>query len=233
MRELWASPESLEISLSVAVVKPDNVTIVPMAPGTYEEEGKPSVKENFMKLVIIFGPHAVGKMTVGQELAEITDLKLFHNHMTIELVSNFFSYSNQEGKRLVALFRKEIFEAVARSDLDGLIFTFMWALDIQEDWDYIDMVTKIFAEKGADIYYVELEADFNIRIERNKTPNRLLHKPTKRDLEKSEDRFRGLEDKYRLNSYAGEIPFKNYIKINNTNITPEITAQMIKEHFIL
>ena len=33
-----------------------------------------------MKLVIIFGPHAVGKMTVGQELAKITDLKLFHNH---------------------------------------------------------------------------------------------------------------------------------------------------------
>lgn len=31
-------------------------------------------------LVIILGPHAVGKMTVGQELAKITDLRLFHNH---------------------------------------------------------------------------------------------------------------------------------------------------------
>ena len=186
-----------------------------------------------MKLVIVFGPHAVGKMTVGQELAKITDLKLFHNHMTIELVSNFFSYSNQEGKRLVALFRKEIFEAVAGSDLDGLIFTFMWALDMQEDWNYIDMVTKIFTDKGADIYYVELEADFDVRIERNKTPNRLLHKPTKRDIDNSEDRFRRTENKYRLNSLEGEVPFKNYIKINNTNINPEFTAQMIKEHFNL
>ena len=34
-------------------------------------------------LVIILGPHAVGKMTVGQKLAEITDLRLFHNHMSI------------------------------------------------------------------------------------------------------------------------------------------------------
>lgn len=186
-----------------------------------------------MKLVIVFGPHAVGKMTVGQELAKITDLKLFHNHMTIELVSNFFSYSNQEGKRLVALLRKEIFEAVAGSDLDGLIFTFMWALDMQEDWDYIDMVTRIFTDKGADIYYVELEADFDVRIERNKTPNRLLHKPTKRNLEQSEERFRRLENKYRLNSYEGEIPFINYIKINNTNIEPEIIAKTIKEHFDL
>jgi hypothetical protein len=33
-----------------------------------------------MKFVIIFGPQAVGKMTVGYELEKITDLKLFHYH---------------------------------------------------------------------------------------------------------------------------------------------------------
>ncbi|KAA1807131.1 hypothetical protein FXB61_003723 [Bacillus cereus] len=42
-----------------------------------------------MKLILIFGPQAVGKMTVGQELATLTGLKLFHNHMTIDLVSQF------------------------------------------------------------------------------------------------------------------------------------------------
>ena len=42
-----------------------------------------------MKFILLFGPQAVGKMTVGQELAKITDLKLFHNHMTIDLVSHF------------------------------------------------------------------------------------------------------------------------------------------------
>ena len=49
-----------------------------------------------MKLVILFGPQAVGKMTVGQELAKQTGLKLFHNHMTIDLVSNFFDYGTVE-----------------------------------------------------------------------------------------------------------------------------------------
>ena len=43
-----------------------------------------------MKLVVIVGPHAVGKMTVGQELSKITGLKLFHNHMTIEPVIEIF-----------------------------------------------------------------------------------------------------------------------------------------------
>ena len=44
-------------------------------------------------LVIILGPHAVGKMTVGQELEKITDLRLFHNHMSIELTRKLFSHS--------------------------------------------------------------------------------------------------------------------------------------------
>ncbi|SFM30397.1 hypothetical protein SAMN03159341_12543 [Paenibacillus sp. 1_12] len=34
-----------------------------------------------MEFILIFGPQAVGKMTVEQELEKITDLKLFHNHM--------------------------------------------------------------------------------------------------------------------------------------------------------
>lgn len=40
-----------------------------------------------MKFVMIFGPQAVGKMTVGKELQKITELKLFHNHMTIDLLA--------------------------------------------------------------------------------------------------------------------------------------------------
>ena len=43
-----------------------------------------------MKLVFLFGNCAVGKMTVGQALCDITRLKLFHNHMTIEPVIALF-----------------------------------------------------------------------------------------------------------------------------------------------
>ena len=43
-----------------------------------------------IKLVIILGNIAVGKMTVGQDLMKITDLRLFHNHMTNELVIDVF-----------------------------------------------------------------------------------------------------------------------------------------------
>lgn len=186
-----------------------------------------------MKFVIIFGPHAVGKMTVGQELSKITGLKLFHNHMTIDLVANFFEFGTPQAKRLVNLFRQEIFEEVSKSDLEGMIFTYMWAFDAQSDWDYIDNVCNLFESRGSEVYFVELEADYDERIERNKTPNRLANKPTKRNIEHSENLFRRLEEKYRLNSLEGEIKRKNYIRINNTHITPEEAAQRIKSAFSL
>ena len=69
-----------------------------------------------LKFVTIIGPQAVGKMTVGQELAKITGLKLFHNHMTIELVAPFFDYGSPEGKKLVNSFRMQLFEEMAKSN---------------------------------------------------------------------------------------------------------------------
>ncbi|SCJ62816.1 Uncharacterised protein [uncultured Clostridium sp.] len=184
-----------------------------------------------MKLVIIFGPQAVGKMTVGEELAKVTGLKLFHNHMTIDLVSNFFGYGSKSGQRLVKPFRQEIFEEVAKSDLPGLIFTFVWAFNEQSDWDYIANVCDIFKNHNSEIYFVELEADISERLERNKSPHRLECKPTKRNLEWSEGELKSSAKKYRLNSLPGEIKEKNHLKINNTSLSPQDVAETIKIKF--
>lgn len=172
-------------------------------------------------------------MTVGQELENITDLKLFHNHMTIELVTPFFEYGTKEGIRLVELFRQEIFEEVSKSNLYGLIFTYVWALDLQEDWDYVNKISKTFESRGGSVYYVELEANLEERIMRNKSPNRLEHKPTKRNIENSESDLKRTVETYRLNSYEGEIKKEHYLKINNTNLSAIEVAEMIKEEFYL
>jgi len=186
-----------------------------------------------MKLVCIFGPQASGKMTVGQQLAKITDLKLFHNHMTIELVANFFNYSSSEGKRLVNLFRQEIFEAVAKSDLEGLIFTYVWAFNEQTDWERVNNLKKLFKDNNGEVYFIELECAFDERLKRNEHPHRLKHKPSKRNLDFSKNDIVRSMQKYRLNSNVNEIDFENYIKINNTNISAIQVAQKIKKHFNL
>lgn len=186
-----------------------------------------------MKFVLIFGPQAVGKMTVAQELGKITGLKVFHNHMSIDLVLQFFEYGSESFRRLNGLFRQEIFEEVAKSDMKGLIFTYVWAFDQQNDWDYAEHVCMIFEDKGADLYFVELEADITERLERNKSPHRLEEKPSKRNVEFSEKNLLNTMKNHRLNSEPGEITKENYIRINNTKLNPEEVAEIIKDTFKL
>jgi hypothetical protein len=186
-----------------------------------------------MKFIIIVGPQAVGKMTVGHELEKLTELKLFHNHLTIELVNPFFYYGTEAGSRLVKLFRQEMFEEFAKSDMYGVIFTFVWRFDEQVDWDYVDHVSHIFESKGNQVYIVELQADLEERLERNKSPHRLEHKATKRNIEWSEAHLKSTADKSRLNSVDGEVKKENYIKIINTHLSAIETAKIIQEKFKL
>ena len=183
-----------------------------------------------MKLVLIVGNGAVGKMTVGQELMKLTGLRLFHNHMTIEPVLEIFGTFQTDA---ILQMREVIFQEFAKSDNYGMIHTIMWAFDMQEDWDYINHVVDIFQEHNAEIYCVELVAPQEIRLQRNETPNRLAHKASKRDLASSRERVIAMDEKFRLESNPGEIPFENYMRIDNSNLEPDVVAAMIKERFAL
>ena len=189
-----------------------------------------------MKLVIIIGPGAVGKMTVGQELSKITDLKLLHNHLFLEPIHNFFDvFVSAEGQRLNTLFKQEIFEAVANSDLPGLIYTSAMPFNKPPTVEYIKSVIELFESKNSFICVVELYADFDARLERNKTENRLLNKPSKNNMgiERQEEYLRKMESMYRYKANEDEILHENYLKIDNTNLTPNEVALMIKEVFTL
>lgn len=183
-----------------------------------------------MKLIFIFGSAAVGKMTVGQELMKITGLRLFHNHMTIEPVIDIFGHYDA---KVITRLREVIFEEFAKSENEGMIFTYMWAFDQQADWDYIEHVSSIFKNEGADIYFIELVASQEVRLERNKSANRLHNKASKRDLEFSTKNLLQLDNNHRLESKLGEVKFENYIKIDNSKLDPEEVARKIKIQFNL
>ena len=183
-----------------------------------------------MKLVFLIGDAAVGKMTVGQELMKQTGLRLFHNHMMIEPVIEIFGAFNGY---VTQQLREVIFHEFAKSDNKGMIFTYLWAFDMQSDWDYVAHVSDIFRQQGAEIYYVELIAPQEVRLQRNETANRLAHKASKRDLEASRARLLRDDANYRCVSLLGEIPFKNYLRIDNSEISAETAAKMIREHFAL
>lgn len=181
-----------------------------------------------MKLLILIGNSAVGKMTVGQELTKITPFRLFHNHMMIEPVLEVFGSFRGD---VIQKLRSVIFEEFAASENYGLIFTFMWAFDLPSDWAYLESVKQTFGLPEDDIYYVELIAPQEVRLQRNRTENRLTHKASKRNLDFSESRLIQDDLHYRCESLPGEIPFPNYLRIENAQLSAGDAAQIIKTHF--
>lgn len=187
-----------------------------------------------MKLLFIFGAHAAGKMTVGQQVARITPMKLFHNHMTIEPVIELFgAYNGAVTERL----RQVVFEEFVKTDNYGLIFTFIWAFDVPYDFEYVRRLSEMYREAGAEVDYVELIAPQDVRLVRNRTENRLKEKASKRDVELSEQRFLSAESRYRCVSEPGEIVRRlgiapeRYLRIENENLSPEEVAGLIADHF--
>lgn len=183
-----------------------------------------------MKFVFILGDAAVGKMTVGQELMKITDLRLFHNHMTIEPVIEIFG--RFDGKTISEL-RDVIFKNFAASQNYGMIFTLMLDFDMPSEWEYLAHIREIFEPYGTEFYYVELIAPQEIRLQRNASENRLKNKASKREVESSNQRLLEDDRNHRCVSYEGEIPFEHYLRIDNSDKEPALVARMIKETFVL
>jgi hypothetical protein len=184
-------------------------------------------------LLVLVGPPAVGKMTVGHALAARTGLRLFHNHHTIDLVLRFFEFGTPPFQRLVGEFRRRVFEEVAASDLPGLIFTYVWAFDDPRDAAAVDGWAAIFRARGGRVVFAELEADQAERLRRNETAFRLAEKPFKRDLAASRRRLLEDDARYQLNTRGAFDDRADWFRLETTQLTAEEAAERIRERFDL
>jgi tRNA uridine 5-carbamoylmethylation protein Kti12 len=81
-----------------------------------------------VKLVLLYGPPAVGKLSVAQALAARTRFRVLHNHLLIDLSHALFSWGEQS--RVFARRLREISLDAARvANLSGIILTFVYARD--------------------------------------------------------------------------------------------------------
>lgn len=190
-----------------------------------------------MHLVIVFGPPAVGKMTVGHELTKLTGYKLFHNHMTVEPVLEIFEFGSPPYGRLVSEFRRRILEEAAGSDLPGLVFTFVWGLDDADDKRLVQEYVDLVEARGGRVSFVELFAEQAERLRRNGTEFRLDRKRSKRDLEFSRSNLLALDEEWLMNSHEGEGAAlaaelwrgRDYVRIDNTDLAAaEVAGRVVK-----
>jgi len=188
---------------------------------------------NAKTLIFIIGPQAVGKMTVGQELSRATGFKFMHNHQTIDLLLPFFEHGSPSFLRLLLDFRRSIFEEVAAHEtIPGFIFSCVWNFDSVLDRADMEMLAEPFSRRGGRTLFVELEADLETRLQRNRTEHRQHHKPSKRDVAFSESLLLK-EGKGRYNS-NGDFPYpERHFQINNEQLSPREVVEQVCAHFEL
>jgi hypothetical protein len=184
-------------------------------------------------LLFVVGPPAVGKMSVGQAIAERTGLRLFHNHISIELALRYFDFGTAAFHRIDGAIRRLVIEEVAASDLPGLVFTYVWAFNLPADQAQVEEYAKPFRDRGARVLFVELEAPQAERLKRTAGESRLAEKPSRRDLEAARRDLLDDDARYQLNSGGKFDERQDYLRINNTHLTPDEVAERVIEHFAL
>ena len=191
------------------------------------------------ELMVLFGPPAVGKMTVGRAVCARSALgpgpvwRLFHNHHTIEPLHEIFGQDSPAFGTLNAEFRRRVIEEAAATGVH-LVFTTVWNLAGERDAAYVRGLVAPYADRGLAVRFVELYADLPTRLERNAGADRLTAKPSKRDLAWSEAHLHEREEAFTMNTSPGVglpgdevLTDFSHLRLDTTHLGPDEAAAHI------
>ena len=173
-----------------------------------------------MKLVFIYGPPAVGKLTVGKALAKQTGFRLFHNHLAVDAVKPVFDFGTPSFWKLVGQLRKEVLDEAAKEGVNT-IFTFVYAKG--EDDEYVREIVRTTKSHGGEVCFVRLYCT-------PKELNRRIANKSRKKIGKltSRSALAELASKFDITS---EVPFAGGMSLDTTKASPEKVSAAIAMHF--
>lgn len=185
-------------------------------------------------LVLIFGPPASGKASVGHALAALTGCRFFHNHLTAEPVAALFGWGTPEFSEVAAEVRLLLLaRALAKPSCPNIVLTFVWAFDLEEDHRFVRDLVATTEASGGKVHFVELLATPATRVAREGTPLRLELKPAKRDVERARAFHAEIDARHTMNS-SGNFPYADsHLIIDTEVLAPDEAALRIARHFAL
>ena len=127
-----------------------------------------------MKLIFLYGLPATGKLTVARELAAMTGYKLFHNHLTVDLLLSVFDFGSPGFVALREQIWLSVFDQAGLSQLAGLIFTFAPEPTVRPGFP--KMVLAAVEKGGGEVDFVELVCPHGELRRRLGSPSRLEHR---------------------------------------------------------
>jgi shikimate kinase len=173
-----------------------------------------------VKLVFIYGPPGVGKLTVGKALAKQTGFRLFHNHLAIDAVKPVFDFGTPSFWKLVGRLRKEVLDEAAKQGVDT-IFTFVYAKG--GDDEYVREIVRIVESHGGDVCFVRLycaPAELGRRIA-SKSRKKIGKLSSRSALAELASRF----------DITSEVPFAGGISLDTTRASPKKVSAVIAKHY--
>ena len=173
-----------------------------------------------MKLIIIHGPPAAGKLTTANEIAAATGFKVFHNHLSIDCVRPVFDFGTLPFAKLVEKIRLETITAAAREGVD-LIHTFVYAFG--PDDNHFRRLIAAAEYSGAEVHLVLLKCGREEALRRVTSETRL-----RMGKLASYESLNSLFDTWEMYE---PLPGRETLVINNTKMTAAQTARRIIEQF--
>ena len=173
-----------------------------------------------MKLIIIHGPPAAGKLTVANEVAARTGFKVFHNHLSIDCVKPVLEFGAPAFWRVIGDIRDLVITA-AMAEGVSLIHTFCY--EFGADDEYFRKLIASAEDNGGEVHLVLLLCDDDERRRRISNESRVkigkLTDPERVGLNNIE--------------LTTPLPGRETLVIDTTELSPEIAAEQIIEHYQL
>ncbi len=173
-----------------------------------------------MKLILLYGPPAVGKLTVARQLSKTTGISLLHSHMILNDIAQVFGYDNPIRRKLEFEFKTRIIEEAVNEGRD-IITT---GSITRDNIHYYESLIKLVKKKGGIVFLIQLKADKKILLERVNDESR---KQKINSVEKLEEFFK----KYPENlEKFGE---GKQLVIDSAKLSPEESVRQITKHLLL